>query len=67
VVDGPHLTIDANERVVTLRGQVADRDTALDIEHRVRATSGVDDVVNLLHVPGTPAPNKVDALRADGR
>ena len=67
VVDGPHLTIDANERVVTLRGQVADRDTALDIEHRVRAMPGVDDVVNLLHVPGTPAPNKLDALRADRR
>jgi hypothetical protein len=51
--------------VVTLRGQVNDRDTALAIEREVRAVAGVDDVVNLLHVPGVPAPNKVAALRAD--
>jgi hypothetical protein len=65
VVDGPHLTVDASERVVTLRGQVADRDTALAIEREVRTVPGVDDVVNLLHVPGVPAPNKAAALRAD--
>jgi BON domain len=64
VVDGPHLTVDACERVVTLRGQVADRATALGIEREVRTVPGVDDVVNLLHVPGVPAPNKLDALRA---
>jgi BON domain len=63
VVEGPHLTVDACERVITLRGQVADRDTALAIEREVRAVPGVDDVVNLLHVPGVPAPNKVAALR----
>jgi osmotically-inducible protein OsmY len=65
VVEGPHLTIDANARVVTLRGQVADREIALDIERRVRATAGVADVVNLLHTPGTAAPNKLDALNAE--
>jgi hypothetical protein len=64
VVDGPHLTIDACDRIVTLRGQVPDRETALDIEREVRAVAGVADVVNLLHVPGVAAPNKVDALRA---
>jgi hypothetical protein len=64
MVDGPHLTVDACERVVTLRGQVADRELALAIEREVRAVPGVDDVVNLLHVPGVPAPNKVSALRA---
>jgi hypothetical protein len=63
MVDGPHLTVDACERVVTLRGQVTDRETALAIEREVRAVPGVDDVVNLLHVPGVPAPNKVEALR----
>jgi BON domain len=66
VVDGPHLTIDANQRVVTLRGQVVDRETALAIEREVRSVGGVDDVVNLLHVPGVPAPNKIDALRVGG-
>ena len=65
IVEGPHLTVDACARVVTLRGQVNDRDTALAIEREVRAVAGVDDVVNLLHVPGVPAPNKVAALRAD--
>jgi hypothetical protein len=63
--DGPHLTIDVNSRVVTLRGQVRDDKAVQDIEREVRVTPGVADVVNLLHTPGTPAPNKVDALRAE--
>jgi osmotically-inducible protein OsmY len=62
---GPHLTVDACDRVVTLRGEVPDVDAALDIERRVREVAGVDDVVNLLHSPGTPAPNKIDALKAE--
>jgi hypothetical protein len=65
-VDGPHLTIDVNNRVVTLRGEVPDEQAARDVEREVRAMSGVTDVVNLLHQPGTPAPNKADALRAEG-
>jgi osmotically-inducible protein OsmY len=65
IVEGPHLTVDANERVIKLRGQVTDRDTALAIEREVRAVPGVEDVINLLHVPGVPAPNKVAALRAN--
>jgi BON domain len=65
IVNGPHLTIDACRRVVTLRGQVDSRDVAFAIESEVRSVPGVDNVVNLLHVPGTPAPNKVEALRAD--
>jgi hypothetical protein len=65
VVDGPHLTIDANDRVVTLRGQVADQQAVEDIEREVRAMAGVADVFNLLHTPGTPAPNKIDAREAD--
>ena len=47
-----------------LRGEL---DTADDIERvasRVAATPGVRDVVNLMHVHGTPSPNKEDALRA---
>jgi osmotically-inducible protein OsmY len=65
-VDGPHLTIDVNNRVVTLRGEVPDQLKAQQVEHEVRSTSGVVDVVNLLHQPGTPAPNKADALGAEG-
>ena len=68
IVAGPHITLDAADGVVTLRGQIADRDRALDIEEQVRRVPGVVDVVNLLHAPGMPAPNKGDALRArDGR
>jgi acyl dehydratase len=63
-VDGPHLTIDVNKRVVTLRGEVPDVQAAQHVEREVRATPGVTDVVNLLHQPGTPAPNKADALDA---
>jgi osmotically-inducible protein OsmY len=65
-VDGPHLTIDVNNRVVTLRGEVPDQRKAEQVEHEVRSTAGVIDVVNLLHQPGTPAPNKADALGAEG-
>jgi len=65
-VEGPHLTIDVNNRVVTLRGEVPDEQAAQHVEREVRATPGVTDVVNLLHQPGTPAPNKADALRAEG-
>lgn len=64
IVAGPHITLDAVAGVVTLRGQIADQDRALDIEGQVRQVPGVVDVVNLLHIPGMPAPNKVDALRA---
>jgi hypothetical protein len=64
VVDGPHLTIDACRSVVILRGEVPDLQAARDIENGVRAVPGVADVVNLLHTPGTPAPNKLDALKA---
>jgi BON domain len=63
-VNGPHLTIDVSNRVVTLRGEVPDDRAAQDVERHVRATPGVTDVVNLLHQPGTPAPNKADALEA---
>jgi osmotically-inducible protein OsmY len=66
LVDGPHLTVDACRQVVTLRGQVVDHETARAIERAVRAVPGVADVVNLLHAPGEPAPNKAAALRADG-
>jgi osmotically-inducible protein OsmY len=66
-VDGPHLTIDVNDRVVTLRGEMPDQQAAEYVEREVRATPGVRDVVNLLHQPGTPAPNKADALRAENQ
>jgi osmotically-inducible protein OsmY len=62
-----HLNVDAVDGVVSVRGQVADLDTAMDIERRIRQIPGVADVENLLHTPGQPAPNKADALRTTHR
>lgn len=64
MVGGPHLTLDVNEGVVTLRGQLPGRPAADDVVRAVRSVPGVVDVVDLLHEPGTPAPNKQDALNA---
>ena len=59
-----HLNVDAVGGVVSVRGEVADLETAMGVERRIRAIPGVVDVENLLHAPGEPAPNKADALRA---
>jgi hypothetical protein len=61
----PHLTVDAVDGVVSVRGQVPDLQTSIDVERRIRSVPGVVDVENLLHAPGEPAPNKADALRAE--
>jgi osmotically-inducible protein OsmY len=58
-----HLNVDAVGGVVSVRGEVADLETAMDVERRIRAIPGVVEVENLLHAPGEPAPNKADALR----
>jgi BON domain len=64
-LDGDDLTIDVVDRVVTVRGQVADTERAAEIGRRIGKVAGVADVVNLLHPPGTPAPNK-QAARSTG-
>jgi len=61
-----HVSIDAAKGVVTLRGELADRGAVDRLAQAVRGIDGVDDVVNLVHPPGQPPPNKVDALRASG-
>jgi len=48
-----------------LRGQVSESQIAA-IEAAVRQVVGVKDVENLLHVPGTPAPNKASARATAG-
>jgi hypothetical protein len=57
-----HLSINAAEGVVELRGQVEDAAEIGRLEMLVRRVPGVHDVHNYLHTPGTPAPNKSDAL-----
>jgi hypothetical protein len=48
-----------------LRGQVAEPQIGA-IEAAVRKVVGVKDVENLLHVPGTPAPNKAQSRAVTG-
>jgi osmotically-inducible protein OsmY len=58
------VSVDASNRVVTLRGELDDAAVATRLEAAVRGVPGVDDVVNLIHGPGEAAPNKADALNA---
>ena len=54
------ISINAEEGKVFLRGQV---ESAEQIQHAVQVTAqipGVDEVVNLLHLPGTAAPHPHD-------
>jgi hypothetical protein len=52
---------------VTLRGEVPRHADTREIAHAVSQVAGVRDITNLLHTPGTVAPNKRDALRAEAR
>jgi BON domain len=58
-----HISVDAAKGVVTLRGQLDDREAIARLEGAVRRVDGVREVVNLLHLPGEPPPNKEAALR----
>jgi osmotically-inducible protein OsmY len=58
------LTVSVEGGVASLRGEVLANDTIDRIEQDVRKVDGVVDVVNLLHLPGQPPPNKEAALRA---
>jgi osmotically-inducible protein OsmY len=58
-----HISVDAAKGAVTLRGQLDDREAIARLESAVRRVDGVREVVNLLHLPGEPPPNKEAALR----
>ncbi|MGH8775464.1 MAG: BON domain-containing protein [Jiangellaceae bacterium] len=58
-----HISVDAAKGVVTLRGQLAEHDSITRLETAVGRVGGVEDVVNLVHRPGEPAPNKAAALQ----
>jgi hypothetical protein len=60
------INISAQNGVVVLRGALERPDQINDLETRVRKVHGVHAVENFLHLQGTPAPNKVEALQADG-
>jgi osmotically-inducible protein OsmY len=61
------VVVDVADGVVTLRGEVARPDEIKRIEAEAAEVPGVAGVVNLLHVPGRPAPNVTDALEASRR
>jgi hypothetical protein len=58
------LNVDAAGGTVHLRGVVQSPDQIRQIETVVAKVPGVARLESFLHVEGTPAPNKVDALSA---
>ena len=50
------INVNAEHGKVILRGEVERPEMIRDLEERTRKVQGVQDVENLLHVPGTPAP-----------
>lgn len=52
------INVNTVDGVVELRGTCENSDQIGNLEAEVRKVSGVVDVHNFLHLPGTPAPNK---------
>jgi len=60
------INIDVESGVVTIRGQVENAYQIANVEKAVMKVPGVAGVENLLHVDGTPAPNKAQARENAG-
>jgi osmotically-inducible protein OsmY len=52
------ISINAENGVVFLRGQVERPEIVEELADRVRKVRGVRGVENLLHTPGTPPPTR---------
>jgi osmotically-inducible protein OsmY len=52
------ININAENGKIYLRGEVGKPELIQDLEKRARKVQGVQDVENLLHLPGTEAPTK---------
>ena len=65
----PHgrITFEVEGTTVILRGQLDSADDMHRVEEAVRKIPGVTGVTSLFHMPGTPAPNKADALAASAK
>jgi hypothetical protein len=61
------ITVNAEDGVVVLRGEVDSPERMAELARRVLRVPGVAGVENLLHLPGEPAPNKARALEASAR
>ncbi|MDP8957930.1 MAG: BON domain-containing protein [Actinomycetota bacterium] len=59
------INVNAERGVVVLRGEVDQPGQIEGLEAAVREIPGVLGVENLLHLPGTPAPNKEEVRRLD--
>jgi hypothetical protein len=58
------VSVNAENGIVYLRGEVSSPDEINELEEATRKVRGVRDVVNLLHVPGQPAPTRPEGERA---
>jgi osmotically-inducible protein OsmY len=58
VVPKGQINIDAANGKVYLRGEVGQPELIRDLEKRTRNVQGVQDVENLLHLPGAETPTK---------
>lgn len=58
------VTVDFARGVATLRGEVASPGEVREVLRVVGRVPGVEQVESYLHLPGSPAPNKVAAARA---
>ena len=52
------INVNAENGKIYLRGEVGQPELIKDLEDRARNVQGVQDVENLLHLPGTEAPTK---------
>ena len=50
------INVNAENGKVYLRGEVGEQEMIRDLEERTRSIHGVQEVENLLHVPGAEAP-----------
>ena len=65
----PHgrLSLEVEGTTVVVRGEIDSREQMTQIEDAIREIAGVTSVANLMHLPGTPAPNKAAALAASAQ
>jgi osmotically-inducible protein OsmY len=61
-----NISVNAENGVIYLRGQVPSTDVMAELTARARAVDGVRAVENLTHLPGEPAPTKDDSREGAG-
>lgn len=63
-VPSDRIVINAENGVVTLRGEVDRPEQIRELEKAAAKIAGVRGVQTLLHLPNTPPPNKAEAIQA---